>query len=148
MDFTGQSAEVVSAGVTVDTSPPSLGRLWLEGGAGGAELVILSARWEPPLDLESGVVELEWALGSTPGSSDILEWNLTDAVSGVEVDGSEFSDGQVLFLSIKVSVLLSWKPQCFYVLLPSPSARVFSRDILKGGGNIGVLAGGRGVLGV
>ena len=31
---------------------------------------------------------------------------------------------------------------------PSPSARVFSRDILKGGGNIGVLAGGRGVLGV
>ena len=117
VDFAGQSAEVVSAGVTVDTSPPSLGRLWLEG-AGGAESVILSARWEPPLDLESGVVELEWALGSTPGSSDILEWNLTDAVSGVEVDGSEFSDGQVLFLSIKVSVLLSWKPQCFYVLHP------------------------------
>ena len=54
-------------------------------------------------ECESDIVIVEWGLGSRPGSSDLLEW--TEAGSGVTVEGGGLMDGQLVFLSLRVSTI-------------------------------------------
>ena len=102
-DFTGQSSYSVSHPVTIDTSAPVIGRIWVANTtyySGGLEL-----EWDPVEDIQSEIVGMEWSLGSRPGSSDIHGWtavNLTDAVAGVLVNDVRFTDGQLIFASLKV----------------------------------------------
>ena len=102
-DFTGQSGYSVSHPVTVDITAPVIGQIWVADTtnySSGLEL-----EWDPVEDIDSGVIGMEWSLGSRPGSSDIHGWtavNLTEAVTGVSVKGVEFRDGQLIFASLKV----------------------------------------------
>ena len=107
VDFTGQWSQSVSQPVTIDTSLPEVGQIWISNTthySDGLELV-----WDPVEDLESEIIGMEWSLGSRPGSSDTYGWssaNLTDALTGISVKGVEFSDGQLVFASLKVSLVL------------------------------------------
>ena len=105
-DFVGQYANGFSQAVTVDTSPPIVKRVWIEG-ANDCFRSELNLMWDVPSDVESGIAGMEWGLGTRPGSSDVVEWNGVDVtldVTGVSVDKTQFDDGQVLFLTLKVRI--------------------------------------------
>ena len=104
VDFTGQSNYSVSHPVTIDTSAPVIGRVWISNTTDYSDG--LELEWDPVEDLQSDIIGMEWSLGSRPGSSDISGWNsvnLSEAVTGVSVRGVELHDGQLVFASIKVS---------------------------------------------
>ena len=106
VDFTGQHNYSVSHPVTIDTSPPLIGQIWIANTTDYASG--LKLEWDPVEDLQSGIAGMEWSLGSRPGSSDISGWNsvdVSDAVGGVSVKGMELYDGQLVFASLKVSRL-------------------------------------------
>lgn len=57
--------QATSMAVTVDTTPPIIGRVWI-----GAQVdhsltsqYNISVSWDPVLDPESGLASIEWALG-------------------------------------------------------------------------------------
>ena len=104
IDFTGQSNYSVSHPVTIDTTAPIIGKIWISNTTD--YLDGLELEWDPVEDLQSDVIGIEWSLGSRPGSSDISGWNsvnVSEAASGVSVRGMELQDGQLVFASIKVS---------------------------------------------
>ena len=109
VEFTGQSSYSVSHPVTIDTSAPLVNQIWISNTtnySNGLEL-----EWDPVEDLQSDIVGMEWSLGSHPGSSDIIGWtsvNLSEAITGITVTGMEFYDGQLVFASLKVSLLHSY----------------------------------------
>ena len=98
-DFTGQWSEAISPGITVDVTPPIINQIWLEG---------IVANWEPVEERESEVASVELGLGSRPGSSDLLQWTGagTGGVLGRSLNGSGLQDGQLVFLSLAVSLYL------------------------------------------
>ena len=108
VDFTGQWNYSASHPVTIDTSAPVVGQMWITNTnnySNGLEL-----EWNPVEDLESDITGMEWSLGSHPGSSDIYGWsavNLSEALTGVLVKGVELSDGQLVFASLKVISLMN-----------------------------------------
>ena len=82
----------------MDVTPPIINQIWLEG----------IANWEPVEEGESEVTSVELGLGSRPGSSDLLQWTGvgTGEVLGSSLNGSGLQDGQLVFLSLAVSVYL------------------------------------------
>ncbi|XP_038071216.1 uncharacterized protein LOC119740085 [Patiria miniata] len=68
---------VTSDGVTVDDSPPVVGRVY-DGGPGGGDISFQSSRlqlrahWWGFHDPHSGLSHYEWRAGTTPGAEDIL----------------------------------------------------------------------------
>ena len=106
-DFTGQSNYSVSHPVTIDTSVPVIGNIWISNTTDYSDG--LELEWDPVEDLQSDVIGMEWSLGSRPGSSDISGWNsvnVSEAAGGVSVRGIQFYDGQLIFASIKVSTCI------------------------------------------
>ena len=107
-DLAGQWSEVISPGVTVDVTPPTIGNLWIEGGS-QYNTQGLTVNWTPIRDRESGVSSFECGLGSRPGYSDIKPWTvgseamLTGASLPPEFVSAQVTDGQLAFLTIKVS---------------------------------------------
>lgn len=104
VDFTGQSNYSVSHPITIDTSAPVIGQIWISSTTD--YLDGLKLEWDPVEDLQSDVTGIEWSLGSHPGSSDISGWNsanISETVTGVSVEGVELRDGQLVFASIKVN---------------------------------------------
>ena len=102
-DFTGQWSDVTSPGVTIDLTPPT--------GPSHFNLVNTDSTYSAvPLfgDEESGVREMKLALGSRPGSSDLLGWRPTDYGNGLEthIEEAGIRDGQLLFASVQVYALL------------------------------------------
>ena len=102
-DFTGQSSYAVSLGVTIDTTPPILNRVWVE--MSDLQSSSLEMKWDPLEELESEIVSMEWGLGSSPGSSDLIEWTIAslESISGAELIDFSHQDGQFIFLSLRVS---------------------------------------------
>ncbi len=103
-DFAGHVTTAHSQPVTVDTTSPSVCDVLIEGVTSYVSDG-LTLRWGVPRDDESGVTSVEWTIGSRPGSSDLIGWTLVD-VGATEtiVDGTQFNDGQTIFLSLKVSL--------------------------------------------
>ncbi len=105
IDLANHITDASSQPVTVDTSPPQIGDLLIQGLSSYSDG--LELEWEYPCDPESGVVTLEWGIGSWPGSSDVLEWRLVDVrTQGDTILNEMFYDGQIIFLSLKVINLL------------------------------------------
>ena len=106
-DFTGQWSDAHSLGVTVDTTPPTLGSIWL-GSETALSLTSVSSGvpmgWYPALDLASGVVELGWSLGSRPGSSDLYHWTGLQPPYTLRASLQDLGlpDGQLVFASLVV----------------------------------------------
>lgn len=67
----------------------------------------LELKWDPAEELESEIVSMEWGIGSSPGSSDLVEWTTVslDSISGTELTGFSYQDGQLIFLSLRVKIM-------------------------------------------
>lgn len=107
-DFTSQWSDISSPGVTVDTTPPYINNVWLEGITEYQNGLVL--HWQLPRERESKLlngIPVVWALGSRPHSSDLVEWTEAreDEISGTTTEGTNLTDGQLVFLSIRVSEL-------------------------------------------
>jgi hypothetical protein len=108
----GDFVESVSNGVLVDTVPPTPGQVW--DGDGGlvedvsyqASLDSLSARWSGFEDVLSGIALYRWAIGTSPGGSDVQEYvdisgglNVS-TVGPVEATGLSLVSGTLYFISV------------------------------------------------
>ncbi len=103
-DFVGHVTYAYSQPVTVDTTAPTLTDVWIEG-VTSYERDGLTLHWSVARDDVSGVKDMEWAVGNHPGSSDLIGWTSVDVVATeMLVDGTQFYDGETIFLSLKVSV--------------------------------------------
>lgn len=102
VDFTGRAGYVSSHGITIDTSAPTISGVRLAGYQEDG----LFIQWDIITDAESGIVSVEWSLGTRPGSSDIAGWTELEEYSGssvhVEVSGLGLHDGHLVFASLKV----------------------------------------------
>ena len=94
----------------MDSSPPSISRLWLNTPTSYAATMLsqLQPHWDLVLDEESGVTDLYWALGSASGQSNLLRWmklnvTATTAILSMPLD---IPDGQPLVLSLMVGLCL------------------------------------------
>ena len=106
-DHVGLSSVATSLGVTVDSTLPVLGRLWLTTPTGYASsnLSELRPQWDLVYDQESGLEALYWGLGSAQGRTDLISWsriNIGD--TSVSIPNSlALTDGQPVVLSLKVN---------------------------------------------
>ena len=64
-NFVGSVVQATSMAVTVDTSPPIIGRVWI-----GKQLDYsvtsrynITINWDPVIDADSGLARVEWAIG-------------------------------------------------------------------------------------
>ncbi|MBI2571446.1 MAG: hypothetical protein HYV63_30935 [Candidatus Schekmanbacteria bacterium] len=83
------STPAVSDGITVDTAGPSPGTVADGAGADGdfqQSTTTISANWSGFSDAASGIASYEWAVGTTPGGSDVQAW--TDVGLAVSASNS------------------------------------------------------------
>jgi len=72
-DLVGHSSTLTSRSVIIDTTPPTVSGLRVEGVS--LYSTDLSLEWNEIRDWESGTVELEWSLGTRSYSGDLSGWN-------------------------------------------------------------------------
>ncbi len=60
----------------------------------------LSAQWSS-IDPESGLAECEYAIGSSPGLTDIKNWTAADLSGSLEINGLTLQPGSIYFISVK-----------------------------------------------
>ena len=61
----------------------------------------LSANWEPAVDAESGIKGYRYAIGTTPGGTDVAAWTPLANVLGVTRTGLNLTMGQTCYFSVK-----------------------------------------------
>lgn len=107
-DAVGLSSILVSRTITIDTSPPVVTGVRLE--YVDQFQTRLRLEWDLIRDTESGIGDLEWGLGTRPFSSDVSGWNRFTWNEGTDlslpVQGLPLYEGQLLFVSVKVSYLV------------------------------------------
>lgn len=106
----------------------------------------LSANWTTAMDLNSGILRYEYAIGTTPGATDVAGWTSIGKVNAVSVTGLSLLHNQIYFVTVRALNLaqlpsnsissdgqLVWAP---VTQVPEPFAELFrmypvpSRDIL------------------
>jgi len=99
------SVPAVSDGQRVDvSSPPAPGYVYDGTGADAAYSSFasqLSANWGVATDPQSGVVKYWYAIGSTPGATDILGWTDNGASPAVTASGLGLTSGFVYYFTVK-----------------------------------------------
>ena len=88
-----------------DTTPPSAPPLVRDGTGAGQTLALsstqLSANWEPAVDAESGIKGYRYAIGTSPGGTDVAAWTPLANVLGVTQAGLSLAAGQTYYFSVK-----------------------------------------------
>ena len=108
-DQTGHTTIVTSQGLTIDSTPPSFGRVWLTPDTISLNTTQgLRPNWDLITDPESDTGGVHWSLGSASGHSDIIPWTSTNStVSLSAVINVTLVDGQPLVLNVLVSTCTS-----------------------------------------
>ncbi|XP_070571537.1 uncharacterized protein [Ptychodera flava] len=106
IDFVGLSTDVVSSGVTVDTSPPLKSEQSINvGGPFITSKSFISAEWKQLFsDEESGVSYYEWCIGSKPGYADVFPCTSTNQEQiTLQADDGEpnMVDGHIYYAMVK-----------------------------------------------
>ena len=105
-DLVGHSSSLTSRLVTIDTTPPTVSGLRLEGVS--QFRTSLDLEWNRIQDMQSGIVELEWSLGTRPYSGDLSGWNEFNGNGGtgmrIPTGQLPLYEGQRVFASVKVSL--------------------------------------------
>ena len=119
-DLVGQSVSASSRGVVVDTTPPQVGDVLdlaptsMQEGLGHVDIDTVAAptsvhaTWADWSDPESGLVLVEWAVGTTPGANDITAWSVAPpGALSVSYDlraaGVTVSPGTILYASARMT---------------------------------------------
>jgi len=99
------SAETMSDGQTLDSTPPSAVAVVNDGT--GADITYssstsrFSANWSAAADNYSGIAKYWYAAGTAPGATDIAPWTDNGAARAVTVSGPGLDDGATCYFSIK-----------------------------------------------
>ncbi|KAK7493733.1 hypothetical protein BaRGS_00015062 [Batillaria attramentaria] len=106
-DRVGHVTEVSSVPVTVDNTPPSVGRVTVgTTGTTGNNFVAggeLTVRWEKAQDSESGVDNMEVAIFSEGGQDEIVPFQKCQGGSAILSDTTSLVDGQTYIALLKVT---------------------------------------------
>lgn len=132
VDVAGLSSVLVSRTITIDTSPPVVIGVRLEHP--DQFQTHLSLEWDLMQDRQSGISDLEWGLGTRPGSSDVSGWNRFTWNEGtglrLSTQGLPLYGGQLVFASIKVSkqvlVLKIEEIECLFKWMTSVRATSYA----------------------
>ncbi len=97
-----------SDGVTIippDTTPP-LGPLAIRDGIGEditytTNKTQLSANWDEAIDDESGINKYYYAIGTTPGGKDIINWIDNGTATNTTQMGLNLKDGTIYYFTVK-----------------------------------------------
>jgi ligand-binding sensor domain-containing protein len=84
------------AGGVGDTTAPGLPSVTA---CAGATLDSLSASWSAS-DPDSEITLYQYAIGTSPGATDVINWTFTDQTS-VDLDGLTLTPGQLYYISVK-----------------------------------------------
>ena len=107
-DMVGHSSSLTSHLVTIDTTPPTVSGLHLEGVS--QFRTSFDLEWNRIQDMQSGIVELEWSLGTRPYSGDLSGWNEFNGNGGtgmrMPTGQLPLYEGQRVFASVKVSLCM------------------------------------------
>ena len=141
-DEVGNSASVSSNGVIVDSTPPEVGQVLdiaptavLQGlGTLDIDTIVapstISAAWPGWSDPESGVDVVEWAVGTTMGGTDVLDWTVVSgAMASASLDlaaaGTTIAAGTTVYASVRMSNALQQVSQAVsdgVTVLAAPAA--------------------------
>ena len=94
-DFTFTTATVPAP----DTTPPST-PVVTDDGASTTDLTQLHATWTSS-DAESGIVEYQYAIGTSAGGNDVVDWTSVGTDTGVTKTGLNLSIGTTYYFSVK-----------------------------------------------
>ncbi|XP_077997650.1 uncharacterized protein LOC144450798 isoform X2 [Glandiceps talaboti] len=104
-DNVGFTTEAVSAGVTIDTTPPMKSDIKIDvGGNFHLSTKSISAEWQGLFtDLESGISHYEWAVGSKPGFADVMSFTATNSEEAVSDPSTDLGliEGHFYFVTVK-----------------------------------------------
>ena len=100
-----QSAVANSNGQTADTTAPSTPAS-VNDGAGAdtaytTSATQLSANWAASADAQSGVAKYYYAIGTTAGAADVVDWTDNGAATSVTKTGLSLSNGQIYYFTVK-----------------------------------------------
>ncbi|HOO55334.1 MAG TPA: FG-GAP-like repeat-containing protein [bacterium] len=101
-----QSSPVSSNGILVDTTAPEE-LSYLRDGVNGTDIVFtgstteLSANWADAVDSESGVAKYYYAIGTAPGTTDVVSWTDNGADTFVTATGLTLTPGETYYFSVK-----------------------------------------------
>jgi N-acetylneuraminic acid mutarotase len=105
----GLSTIATSNGVKVDTTPP-IGGPVNDGSTSGQDLstqtstTAISANWTAFSDPESGITKLQWAIGTSPGATDVLGFtNLATSAVGATRSGLSLTHGTTYYATVKAT---------------------------------------------
>ncbi|OGS28136.1 MAG: hypothetical protein A2297_09615 [Elusimicrobia bacterium RIFOXYB2_FULL_48_7] len=92
---------------TSDTTPPSAPAVVRDGAVAGADInsttdtAQLSANWDASADAESGIAGYWYAIGSTPGDTDIRGWTDNGPLTNVTASGLTLTVGVTYYISVQ-----------------------------------------------
>ena len=144
VDYTNGAFPLLLSGGS-DSTPP--GAPVVRDGTGESQSIAisttqLSANWDPADDLESGIKGYQYAIGTTPGGTDVADWTSIANVLGVTKTGLSLTAGQTCYFSVKavngaglVGSATTSKGQTVGTATTPPSAPAAVRD----GGMYGTL---------
>ncbi len=92
-------SQAAVASILLDTSAPST-PLVTDDGAVTASATQLHASWSCE-DLESGIVEYQYAIGTASGGRDILDWTSCSSQTEINSTGLSLIQGETYFISVK-----------------------------------------------
>jgi C1A family cysteine protease len=99
------SSPADSNGQTVDVTPPADVASVYDGTGSDASFAAstttLSANWTPSSDPQSGVASYWYAIGTTPGGTEVLGWTGTGSNTIATRTGLSLVNGQTYFFSVK-----------------------------------------------
>jgi len=103
-----QSSTVSSNGqlVNVDVTPP-INIPDVRDGTGyydivwSSSLTQLSANWDESLDHESGIIRYWYAIGTTLGATDVVDWTDNIKITSVTKTGLSLTNGQIYYFTVK-----------------------------------------------
>ncbi|MFN8035841.1 MAG: hypothetical protein U0V73_07905 [Acidimicrobiia bacterium] len=106
-DTAGNTSTVATSnGVTVDTTAPTTGSV-----ADGTSSDVtwqrstssLSANWTGFADPASGIASYEYAIGTTPGATDVADWTSNASATSVTRNGLSLSNGTTYYVSVRAT---------------------------------------------
>jgi M6 family metalloprotease-like protein len=99
-----QSAAASSNGQRPDSTPPAAPGVVRDGAgadtAWAGYLSQLSANWDAATDALSGVVKYRYAIGTTPGATNVLGWTDNGLATSANPTGLSLSNGQIYYFSV------------------------------------------------
>ena len=113
-DYVGLSMTAISEGVTIDSTPPTIGIVTIGysdvGHADYQSEITVQAYFKGFNDYESGIKEVYWAVGTVKGQADIKGFELAQELDEAYTESAltDIKDGQTIYVTARVGDLFTF----------------------------------------